>query len=419
MNKNLRIACYGFVEEGGGSITGAHFLILEELLKRGVQIDFYGKKNFSYPEKLCKYQNFRLFDIKKPSINVLLKPIPNGLFKKMIMLIIQNVFLIRQSNFQLMRQTILANHQQHKYDLWFFLGYYSPFNFEDIPTVSWVQGPPQQIQWSLIQNLRKQIISLCGYWFYLKAKVAYAIKIRAAKSGINNSDVLICGSQWSKEKIIEYGVKAKAIEILPYPVDINLFKLNSSSAEKKPTDSKVFLWLGRSEPRKRLDLLLDAYALVLKERQDVKLKIFAGFSWAPDYKKLIDRFEEPEYLEYQPYIDRAKVPELMNQCDVLIQPSEGENFGTSVAEALGCGLPVIVGQTNGTKDFINSSSFVFEDYTPESLKETMLQAIEAVEQKRESLALDARKTAEQNFEVSQVIDNLLKIFDKALPNPSE
>ena len=178
--------------------------------------------------------------------------------------------------------------------------------------------------------------------------------------------------------------------------------------------ARFFLWLGRSEPRKRLDLLLDAYALVLKERQDVKLKIFAGFSWAPDYKKLIDRFEEPEYLEYQPYIDRAKVPQLMSECDLLIQPSEGENFGTSVAEALGCGLPVMVGQTNGTKDFISSSSFVFEDYTPESLKEAMLQAIKAVEQKRESLALDARKTAEQNFDVSKVIDDLEEIFDKAL-----
>lgn len=417
MNKKLRIACHGFVKKDGNSINGAHFLILEELLKRGVEIDFYGKKNFSYPQELCKYQNFHLFDVKKPLINVLLKSLPNSSFKKMIIVVVNNLLPVGKSNSQLMRQEILANHRVNKYDLWFFLGYYSPFNFEDIPTISWVQGPPQQVQWNLIQKLRKKFISLCGVILYFQIKFAYALKIRSTKPTINNSDVLICGSQWSKDRLIEfveYGVKPKIVKILPYPIDFNLFKLNSFRSNKKPTDNKIFLWLGRSEPRKRLDLLLDAYALVLQERQDVRLKIFGGFAWAPGYKKLIDRFEFPEYLEYQPYIDKTKVPELMAQSDVLIQPSEGENFGSSVAESLGCGLPVIVGPTNGTKDFISSSSFVFEDYTPESLKKTMLKAIEVIEQDRKMLALDAREAAEQHFNVSRIVDNLVDIFHEAL-----
>lgn len=414
MSKNLRIACYGFVRKEGGSIQGGHFLILEELLKRGIEIDFYGKKNFSYPQELCKYQNFNLFDVKKPLINAFLKPLPNSPFKTIIMVMVKNLFSTRQSNFQLMRQEILENHQLNKYDLWLFLGYYSPFKFEDIPTISWVQGPPPQVQWSLIQKLRKKFISLCGIFLYLKVKIAYTLKINSAKPAIDYSDFLICGSQWSKARLIEYGVRPETLKTLPYPIDIELFNLNSSRSNKKPTEDKVFLWLGRSEPRKRLDLLLEAYALLLQERQDVQLKIFGGFAWAPGYKKLIDRFEFPEYLEYQPYIDKAQVPELMAKCDVLIQPSEGENFGSSVAEAMGCGLPVIVGSTNGTKDFISDSSFVFEEYTPEFLKKTMLQAIEAIEQEREKLALDARKTAEKNFAVARVVDGLEAIVAESI-----
>ncbi|NJO95302.1 MAG: glycosyltransferase [Pleurocapsa sp. CRU_1_2] len=151
-----------------------------------------------------------------------------------------------------------------------------------------------------------------------------------------------------------------------------------------------------------------------EKRQDVRLKIFGGFRYAPGYKKLLDNFEFPDRLEYNPYIDRLKVPELMSSCDVLIQPSEGENFGSSVAEALSCGLPVIVGPTNGTKDYISSSSFVFDEYTPESLKETMLKAIETVEHRRKELALDARQTAEQNFDVSKIVDRLETIFHETL-----
>ena len=44
----------------------------------------------------------------------------------------------------------------------------------------------------------------------------------------------------------------------------------------------------------------------------------------------------------------------------------------------------------------------------------MLQAIEDVEQKREKLALDARETAEKNFNVSNIVDSLEDIFQEAI-----
>ena len=37
---------------------------------------------------------------------------------------------------------------------------------------------------------------------------------------------------------------------------------------------------------------------------------------------------------------------------MLAQPSDEENFGSSVAEAQACGLPVIVGATNGNADYL-------------------------------------------------------------------
>lgn len=411
-NKNLRIACYGFVKKDGTSISPSNFLILEEILKRNIKIDFYGSKNFVYPYELCKYQNFNYFDVQSPLAQIIrrLKSLPNSLQEKIIPIIkIVNILLVRRSKMQLLKQTILSNHQVNKYSILLCLGYHSGFSIEHIPVISWLQGPPRS-QWYFIKKLRKQIISLCGIGLYIKLKAFYALKAEQIKSELNFSDVLICGSKWSKDWLISYGIEPNNIEVLPYPVDINFFKFNGFSSNKKRSDNKVFLWLGRSEPRKRLDLLLEAYALLLKERQDVRLKIFGGFAWAKGYKKLIDRFQFPEYLEYQPFIDRSKVSELMKQCDVLIQPSEGENFGTSVAEALCSGLPVIVGPTNGTKDFISSSSFIFEDYTPESLKKTMLQAIESIERNQEKLALDAIETAEKNFSVSKIVDHLEEIF---------
>ncbi|MGB5632491.1 MAG: glycosyltransferase family 4 protein [Waterburya sp.] len=406
MNKNLRIACYGIAQKNANSGVGANFLILEELLKRGFKIDFYGRKNSPSPHELLQYNNFNIFYVEKHILNSLadLSRIRGA----------NNLLFVYSSQAKLFRQKIFDNHQNEKYDVLLCLQRRPLFRIESLPVIAWESGP-RQTNLHYIRKLRKKIISLCGILLYIKLEIFYSfLKARAAKIECANMDIIICGSQWSKNAFIEYGIKPKAVKVLPYPVDLNSFKLNNSRPNKKQSDNKVFLWLGRSEPRKRLDLLLDAYALLLQERQDVRLKIIGGFAWAPGYKKLIDNFEFPEYLEYQPSIDREKVSELMAECDVLVQPSEGENFGLSVAEALCCGLPVIVGPTNGTKDFISSSSFVFEDYTPESLKKTMLQAIEAVEQERDKLALDARETAEKNFNVSNIVDSLESIFQEAI-----
>ncbi len=415
---NKRIACYGFVKKGGGSITGAHFLILEELLKRGYEIDFYGVKNFNYPSELQKYEKFRLLDAPQPITKaflrrLFLKYLPKRLQSNIESIL--NITLFKRFCSNLLKQSIISNHLVNRYDLFLYLGYYSEFQIDDIPIISWIQGPPQT-QWKYIQRLRKNIISLCGFFIYFQINIFYILKARESRSKIYFSDVLICGSQWSKDCLIEYGLKPNNIKVLPYPLDNVFFELKSNSyyTEQRRNNNKVFLWLGRSEPRKRLDLLLEAYALLLQERQDIQLKIFGGFSWASGYKKLIDNFEFPEYLEYKPYIDKDQVPELMAKCDILIQPSEGENFGSSVAEALSCGLPVIIGPTNGTKDFISPSSFVFKDYTLESLKITMLRAIEAIDQEPEKLALDSRKTADKNFKVSGIVDSLENIFQETI-----
>ena len=416
MDQPLRIACHGWVGKQSGSVASANFLILEELLKRGFQIDFYGWKDFVEPEELDKYSNYRYIAIPDRSqLRAFFNLLPNTLSKILFRAIypLAHLLFVYHADNRVLYHEILTRNQSTEYDLFLCLGLYAPFKLENIPVISWIQGPPKT-NWFYIKKSKEKLVSLCGPILYLKLMVFYLIRDLRARAEVRNSEFLIAGSQWSKEQLVSFGVPAHAVFALPYPIDTNYFQRTNSSSIRKVDDTKVLLWLGRSEPRKRLDLLLEAYALLLKERQDVHLKIIGGFGWAEGYKKLIEQFEFPGHLEYQPSVDRLKVPELMSQCDILIQPSEGENFGSSVAEALCYGLPVIVGSTNGTKDYISPSSFIFDSYEPESLKQTMLKAIQAIEADREKLAVEARQTAEKNFSIPRVVDSLEDILQAAL-----
>jgi glycosyltransferase involved in cell wall biosynthesis len=412
MKENLNIACYGFAAKDVGSGTEGNFLVLEELLKRGVKIDFYGWRGFTEPKELFGYDNFHYIALPENSFfKSFLTPTAKALGEGVHMAI--NTILFLPESYRVLKRELRANHQCQNYDLVLFLGLLAPFRFAGLPFVSQTQGPPQT-EWLFIQKLRKTIISLCGQALYIKLMLFYQIKLLARRLEIRNSNFLICGSQWSKQGIIDYGISANFIKVLPYAMDTNRFILRDNYPNLQHEDQKIFLWLGRVAPRKRLDLMLAAFKLLLQERKDVRLKVVGQFGYASGYGKLIHEFEFPEYLDYQPRVDRLKIPALMAQCDVLIQPSEGEDFGSSVAEALCCGLPVIVGPTNGTKDYISDSSFIFDEYEPEALKNTMLQAIDALENKRAVIAMEARQAAEKNFNVASVTDGLENIFQEAI-----
>lgn len=415
MSRVFRIACYGYVGKNVGSGVGSDFMILEELLNRGFEIDFYGWEGSNKPNELLKWKNFKFVSLPDKSlVRAFERLLPKSLqkpFNSTIHAVLHVLFVAPADNRQLRRE-VISQHTNKRYDFLLYLGLHALFRIEDAPTLSWIQGPPQT-EWLYIKKLRKTIVSLCGSVTYLKTMAYYALEKTRLTQKISNSDILICSSQWSKDNTISYGIPQEKVKVLPFPIDMKIFDVDPYPRISAIGRRKTFLWLGRLDPRKRLDLLLEAYRLLLKERQDVDLKIIGSFRYYKGYKKLIDSFEFPGHIEYQSSISRSEVPNLLKQCDILIQPSEGENFGFSVAEALCCGLPVIVGSTNGTKDFISDSSFVFEQYTPESLKETMVEAIRAIEEFPEKLAQDARKAAEMNFNIVTVVNDLEALLKDA------
>jgi len=406
-----RIVCYTLISKNAGSLASANFLIIEELLKRGYDIDLYGMGNFNNPEELSDYENLHYIALSIPVVQYIWNFLEN-LPKKGGILYTIWAKISTLIYFKSIGTTAGENHKNKKYSLTLFLGLPSYFRIKNIPSISWLQGT-FHTEWESIKKLKDPIISLCGLREYVILQAFYTYSSLMNRKIYKFTDVFICGSQWSQENLSLWGLDKKNIKVLPYPIDVTFFQPNGLARENQD-NKKVFLWLGRIVPRKRLDLLLEAFKELLKEDYNIHLIIIGQFSYAKGYKKLIEEFEFPEHLHYQENISRLDVPELMNSVDMLIQPSESENFGSSVAEALSCGVPVIVGSTNGTKDFIGSYSWIFEEYSLESLKITMKIAIEAMDKNREEISLQARITAEREFNILKVVDNLENIFEEAL-----
>jgi len=127
------------------------------------------------------------------------------------------------------------------------------------------------------------------------------------------------------------------------------------------------------------------------------------------YEKEIATFPHPAKLVWKKHVPREEVPGLIRQHDLLVQPSEEEDFGSSVAEAQACGIPVIVGPTNGNRDYLGPRDLVLSQNSAESLCEALV----AISSRREppDAASASRQTAETHFSLDSVADRLLEILE--------
>jgi glycosyltransferase involved in cell wall biosynthesis len=133
--------------------------------------------------------------------------------------------------------------------------------------------------------------------------------------------------------------KAKRIVLAPnLPVAVNKNLIQS----EKATEKLRMVFVGRLHPIKKLDFLLEA---LVRAKGDIALDIVATREDA-DYwrkcKKLISKLQFK--VDIESYIDlpHAKIKPLLEKAHLFVLPTEGENFGHAIFEALAVGCPVLI-----------------------------------------------------------------------------
>lgn len=140
--------------------------------------------------------------------------------------------------------------------------------------------------------------------------------------------------------------------VIPNPVDVpERLPAPGYLASRHPRlrDREVILFLGRLDPKKGLELLLESVA-ALRTRHPEAALVVAG-SGAPGYvaqltARAIRLGLERDILWTGHLAGKAKWAALVD-ARVLVLASHAENFAVSVAEAMGAGTPVVISERVG------------------------------------------------------------------------
>ena len=111
-------------------------------------------------------------------------------------------------------------------------------------------------------------------------------------------------------------------------------------------------FLGRFDPKKNLDLLLDAVAR--DQRLCIVLAGGGNDRLERALRDQVARLGLGERAEFLGYISGANRPDFFARIDVLALPSTYENFGMAAAEAMEHGVPVLVSERTGLAEILRT-----------------------------------------------------------------
>jgi glycosyltransferase involved in cell wall biosynthesis len=138
-----------------------------------------------------------------------------------------------------------------------------------------------------------------------------------------------------------------------------------------PMESIVFGCIAFDARFKGNDVLMEGFAHVLAEHRDVYL---LNIGVDPENSELPERAQRlgiSSHVRWAGIVDEGW--RLLNAVDIYVQPSRGEAFALSVAEALSMKLPVIVTDTTGASEVLKhgEDAIIVEPQSPEALSTAM------------------------------------------------
>ena len=180
------------------------------------------------------------------------------------------------------------------------------------------------------------------------------------------------------------------------------------------TPSKQVLAVGRYEPQKGFDLLLQAWQKVHRKHPDYTLAIYGAGDSTP-YKRQAQKLKIENSCQFHAPVDN--IAEKYMESEIFVLSSRFEGFGMVITEAMSCGVPsVSFSCPCGPKDIIDDEieGFLVENGNINQLAEKICFLIEHPDIRRQ-MGIQARINA-RRFQLENIMQQWEHIFDEVLKN---
>ena len=241
--------------------------------------------------------------------------------------------------------------------------------------------------------------TILGYWYAKRYGIPYAVKPHGSLTKYHESDsriIKILAKKVIISKILlesnviivtcesEKADLATALQFkafnLPYGSNVQAQVARDQLISQSPDGNLRIVFSGRFDKKKNLPLLIKSLPQVLDKFPELILDI-AGSGSAKevnDVHQLVSSLQLEPNIRFHGWIDAERMQQLLTASNLLVLPSENENFAIVVAEALSLGIPCVVSQFVGTADIVakHLAGEIIDDLTPASIAEGIIKVLQ-------------------------------------------
>ena len=181
-----------------------------------------------------------------------------------------------------------------------------------------------------------------------------------------------------------YGIPEAKLARIPNPIDLEVWRpvgrADARATLGIPADGLVAIWHGAFYLREKgLDLLLEAWDQVTRERNDADLRLLlvGGGVDSHELQRLIDhRHIRGAQLVDRWLHDREQLRLYLSAADVYVFPSRnGDGHELALLEAMSCGLPIVAAEIGGTAETVGADGAAGGVMVPPNDPEALADAV--------------------------------------------
>ncbi len=250
-----------------------------------------------------------------------------------------------------------------------------------------------------------------------RAKVAFFH--RAITYAASHARAIISVSEFTARLIDELLEGHAPVIVAPLGVDLRRFNLDDEGDDvilerhRLRTSTAYFLFVGTFEPRKGIDVLLDAFADVANEDPNVELWLAGQHGWGVEQVEArLSTHPAAARIRRLGFVHDEALAPLLRQAKAAVYPSRGEGFGLPVLEALACGVPVVTSRDTVMQEVAGPAATLTTVGSASDLASTLVELLTQTPEERAAIARVGRNRAE-TFTWERCVDQHLVAYHLA------
>ncbi|MBE7548659.1 MAG: glycosyltransferase family 4 protein [Planctomycetia bacterium] len=230
------------------------------------------------------------------------------------------------------------------------------------------------------------------------------------------ADHIISVSESTKKDIVRlYNISEHKITVTHEACNNSFKRIEDESALKRISQKyelpeRFILYVGTIEPRKNLNVVLEAMDILKKNNLNIKLVIVGKKGWL--YAGFFDTLQSlglGNNVIFTGYVPAEDLPGIYNLAEIFVYPSKYEGFGLPLLEAMSCGVPVIASNVSSIPEVVGDAGILVRPDDPKEFAHKIYELLTDKETRAKMSSKGFERT--KSFSWEKVAQKTLTVYE--------